>query len=123
MTSPDWMADAACRGMDPNLFHPHRGQDSRAAKTVCSGCPVRVDCAEYAVTNNQHHGVWGMLSERQRYQLRRSRGLTTSRHGEPPHGSVARYRSKAYRCRCGACAAAHARWRTDTPAGRSVASA
>ena len=38
-----WRHDAACRGMDPALFHPDRGDQAtvRAAKEVCRHCTVQ----------------------------------------------------------------------------------
>lgn len=54
----DWRTNAACRGMDPNLFHPtpitqlganrqrpKLEQRSIAwAKSICAGCPVGAEC-------------------------------------------------------------------------------
>lgn len=68
---------AACFGTDTNPFFPERGVSCREAKAVCRGCPVRQPCADWAITNNVHHGVWGGCSERERRKARRERGLTT----------------------------------------------
>lgn len=70
-----WMTHAACRGMDPNLFMPARGdwQAVAAAKAVCHGCPVIQQCLTHALDTNEKHGVWGGLSERQRRELRSKR--------------------------------------------------
>lgn len=70
-----WMADAACRGMDPNLFHPtDRGTETHEtvaeAKAVCRRCPVMLECRDYALAENIVHGVWGGLSPRGRRGLR-----------------------------------------------------
>lgn len=70
-----WMADAACRGMDPDLFFPEgRGADTGTlvaeAKAVCRRCPVMQECRDYAVAENIVHGVWGGLSPRGRRGLR-----------------------------------------------------
>lgn len=69
-----WMDDAACARVDPDLFFPERGERTDLAKAVCFGCPVREECLEYALANNEKHGVWGGLSERQRRTLRSKRG-------------------------------------------------
>ena len=52
----DWQEHGACRSADPTLFfHPQneRGSARRsrdlAAKAVCASCPVRIECADYAV--------------------------------------------------------------------------
>lgn len=75
---PDWMAQAACRGIDPNLFFPTRpqgegtGGEMAAAKDVCQGCPVREVCLDYGM--DERFGVFGGKSERERRRLRRGRG-------------------------------------------------
>ena len=72
-----FMQHAACRGMDPNMFHPEKGESLVYAKAraVCMGCPVRIDCAEYAIPQASCVGVWGGLSEQERRALRIKRGL------------------------------------------------
>lgn len=69
---PAWQDHAACRGMDPNIFFPERGQDSEAAKRVCMRCPVRERCLDYAEgVPKERSGVWGGLSGRERKRIRR----------------------------------------------------
>lgn len=68
-----WQDQAACTGMGNDLFFPERGDpnaDTAAAKAVCAGCPVRQECADYALTNRLTFGIWGGLSERERRRLR-----------------------------------------------------
>lgn len=64
----DWAA-AACAGLDPDLFHPGRGENATPAKTVCRACPVQADCLAWALANHEHHGIWGGRSERERRRL------------------------------------------------------
>jgi WhiB family redox-sensing transcriptional regulator len=67
---PAWQRQAACKGMDTELFFGGRG-DNRShaeAKAVCDTCPVINECAEYGLW--EHDGVWGGTSERQRRRLR-----------------------------------------------------
>ena len=76
-----WQADAACAGIhstDPknDPFFPHATTSSNEAeyvfaKMICAGCPVRNECAEFAIATHQTDGLWGGLSPRQR---RRARG-------------------------------------------------
>lgn len=66
-----WMDRSACLGTDPDLFFPTRGDDQTAAKRVCAGCQVRVECLEYALATNERNGIWGGLSERERRRMRR----------------------------------------------------
>jgi WhiB family redox-sensing transcriptional regulator len=66
---PNWMRDAACRGMDPELFMPQRGgqKDVQQAVKVCATCPVRLECLEYG--RFERCGIWGGLSGKQRRRL------------------------------------------------------
>jgi WhiB family redox-sensing transcriptional regulator len=83
--SYQWQLDAACRGMETDLFfHPYGERDpSRSrrvqqAKAICTECPVRLRCAEHAVRVGEVYGVWGGLSEEERAELRTRGGLPRS---------------------------------------------
>lgn len=66
------MDRALCAQTDPELFFPERpGVSPRLAKQICAGCPVRVECLEYALRNGERFGVWGGLSPKERARLRR----------------------------------------------------
>ena len=67
----NWQARGACVGLDPDLFFPERGEPWDEAKAVCLGCPVRVQCLEFALGNLSLLGVWGATSHRERRRLRR----------------------------------------------------
>lgn len=45
------------------------------AKRICVACPVRAECLEYALENNERQGVWGGKTYRERMVLRRDRGF------------------------------------------------
>lgn len=66
-----WQADALCAQTDPEAFFPEKGGSTRDAKRVCSECPVREACLEYAMDNDERFGIWGGLSERERRRLRK----------------------------------------------------
>ena len=70
METPSWRDEAACKGVNPELFFPVRGDTytTVAAKAVCSQCIVRTECLEYALINHERMGIWGGMSERQRRQ-------------------------------------------------------
>lgn len=72
-TPQPWKNDAACTGLDPDLFYPPpvggRAQ-AQAAKAVCAGCPVRLECLAYALASGEELGIWGGLSERERRKIR-----------------------------------------------------
>jgi len=74
-----WQWRAACRGEDSSLFfapaHPEGKEEretrERRAKAICSGCPVRMECLEYALRIHEHHGIWGGLTELERRRVLR----------------------------------------------------
>lgn len=68
-----WASQARCRGLDPEMFFPVRGEATAATKATCDACPVRGQCLEYALDAPERLGVWGGLSERQRRPLRAAR--------------------------------------------------
>jgi WhiB family transcriptional regulator, redox-sensing transcriptional regulator len=86
-----WGLEAACRQLPTELFFPI-GHGSRAqaqttvAKSICSSCPVRSECLEYALRANLQYGVFGGLAEEERRQVQgpvRSGFQLSRRLGEP----------------------------------------
>jgi WhiB family redox-sensing transcriptional regulator len=73
-----WQERALCAQTDPEAFFPEKGGSTREAKRVCTGCDVRAECLEYALTNDERFGIWGGLSERERRRLRLLRRETIS---------------------------------------------
>lgn len=65
-----WQQLALCAETDPDAFFPEEGGSQRIPKNICKDCPVRVRCLEYAIRNNETHGVWGGLSPSERQKLR-----------------------------------------------------
>ena len=72
---PNWREEANCKGVDPNIFHPRRGEDTKKAVAICVGCLVVEECLHYALSNNIKVGIWGAQSERQRRIMRRENKL------------------------------------------------
>jgi WhiB family redox-sensing transcriptional regulator len=74
-----WQDFAACAETDPEAFFPERGDSTREAKRVCRGCPVRLQCLEYALEHMDGYlaparfGIWGGTSERERRLILRQR--------------------------------------------------
>ena len=65
----EWAKRAACQGVEPEVFFPVGSgalKDTRAAKAICSACPVILDCRDYAERSRQPFGVWGGLDEDER---------------------------------------------------------
>lgn len=92
-----WQIRAACRGADPEVFHPV-GEPTDVqideAFSFCRRCPVAHECAEYALAVHKSPmdmwGVWGgrtqaemrrMLADRLR-ERRETLGVTCRRCGE-----------------------------------------
>lgn len=54
-----WAAEAACAGSDAiDFLDPPDADTIAAARRVCAGCPVLLECDAYAVTARTW-GVWG----------------------------------------------------------------
>jgi WhiB family redox-sensing transcriptional regulator len=71
-----WMDSAACRtAADPDLWFPADDDPAGvdAARRVCAGCRVRVDCLAWAVAIGAADGVWGGLTTSQRRAQARQR--------------------------------------------------
>ena len=77
-----WMQGSACREIDPEIFFPDPSpwmlSEIAAAKEVCSICPVREVCLEYAMVNGVEYGVWGGLTRNERRALKKKRRAATS---------------------------------------------
>lgn len=71
--SPAFMDLGSCRGMDPDLFFPDRGESLAPAQAICAECIVADECLEFALANGERFGVWGGTSERERRRIRRRR--------------------------------------------------
>lgn len=69
-----WQERALCTETDPEAFFPEKGGSTREAKSVCAACEVRAQCLEYALANDERHGIWGGLSERERRIYKRRVG-------------------------------------------------
>lgn len=86
-----WMRDAACSGMDTELFFESRGvADSREARAVCSECPVSSECLEYAL-DFRMVGIWGGTNATERTKIirgGRKTAVARSREEKAPGVSV-----------------------------------
>lgn len=83
-----FLKEAACcdAGIDPDSFFPmnkHITSTNRMARKVCHKCPVKVECLEYALDNDERHGIWGGLFTRERDALKRSRSLNGKNSSAP----------------------------------------
>ena len=68
-----WRQQAACRGLDPEIFYPVTDEEADTAKAVCDVCSVRHTCLEHALSFREKDGVWGGRTERERRRIIRQR--------------------------------------------------
>jgi WhiB family redox-sensing transcriptional regulator len=67
-----WVALAACRDADPELFFSDsNGEGTAVALRICAGCAVAEECLEWALAARAAFGVWGGTSEQDRRRLQR----------------------------------------------------
>jgi WhiB family transcriptional regulator, redox-sensing transcriptional regulator len=72
-----WQQQGLCRDTDTTVFFPpahfehkpeREGREAKA-KAICRGCPVRIECLDWALTTREPFGVWGGRSESERKQM------------------------------------------------------
>jgi WhiB family redox-sensing transcriptional regulator len=83
-----WRDQAACRNHpDADMFfedtarHGYHDRDTHARRrtdqaiAICHTCPVRHECLEHALANNERWGVWGSKTAQERRVLARRRRI------------------------------------------------
>ena len=73
-----WRSKGACKGLNADVFFPATDDPGLEAKAVCSQCPVRQPCLEYALNKREHEGVWGGATEKERRRILRQRRKTAA---------------------------------------------
>jgi WhiB family transcriptional regulator, redox-sensing transcriptional regulator len=68
-----WRQNAACQGLDPDIFYPLTDEEAASAKAVCSVCAVRETCLEHALSTRERDGIWGGCTEKERRRITRQR--------------------------------------------------
>jgi WhiB family redox-sensing transcriptional regulator len=73
LVGQEWRTAAACRGQDPEWWHPVRGASVEPHRRICRSCPVKVPCLEYALGGGAKGdgGIWAGSSARDRRRARR----------------------------------------------------
>lgn len=71
-----WRADAACIGTFELMYD--RRQE-KAAKSLCSLCPVIADCEAYAAEYRPPGGIWAGVESKERERARRRLERATRR--------------------------------------------
>lgn len=124
----NWIQNADCRGLDPNLFVPERYDHTaiRDAKKICATCPVQTECRNYGLELHRHidlDGIFGGLTKIERLRLLRKEALPRRRQSpmrdirfQPenvkPCGTTAAYARhlRHKETPCEPCRQAHALW-------------
>lgn len=74
----EWSRRSACLGQDPEIFFDDADPAARTrAVEICTSCPVREECLQWALDSNQADGIWGGLTPRQRRRLLAERAAQT----------------------------------------------
>ena len=61
----DWLLRGNCLPFNLDIFHPPSGQSPAASRVICSECPVKTPCLEYALAR-KHLGTWGATTNTDR---------------------------------------------------------
>jgi hypothetical protein len=90
--SPQWFNDEypdkearcvsfpATKEQDPWYPEEDVEESYKEAKDICLGtystpCPLKDQCLEFALSNNERYGIWGGMSPEERANLRKERRL------------------------------------------------
>jgi WhiB family redox-sensing transcriptional regulator len=78
----EWQEKSACRDLPTEMFFhpdgergPRRRNRENTAKAVCATCPVMMQCREQSIALQEPYGIWGGLSEDERFAMIRARQL------------------------------------------------
>ena len=69
-----WMKLGKCRDLETDVFFADAGDAAASAKVaqaVCSICPVKDECLDYAIRHGCDYGIWGGVTAYARKDLRR----------------------------------------------------
>jgi len=67
----EWMASGLCGQIGiPDRFYPSGG-DTREVQKICEACPVRTECLQWALDNDERFGIWGGVGEKARRRMKR----------------------------------------------------
>ena len=88
---PSWYSDAACKKYPTHWWYMYDKLKDRFAKKICNTCPVKAECLQYAL-QNEETGVWGGLNDNDRRMLVRKfyvqEALTGSSRQKTRHGPL-----------------------------------
>ncbi|MEI6742088.1 MAG: WhiB family transcriptional regulator [bacterium] len=77
-TFADWKSKGACKDMDYKVFFAETKSLINMAIEACNSCPVKAQCLEYAMLNNER-GIWGGTTEKRRVAMLRNIKVTAKK--------------------------------------------
>jgi WhiB family transcriptional regulator, redox-sensing transcriptional regulator len=66
----EWHQEAACRGRGPDDFVRGPKADYGSTRELCASCPVRLECLEFALSDESLTGLWGGTTDMERKLMR-----------------------------------------------------
>lgn len=72
MKDTSWMKDAPCSGSINMFFDETHAKNVRAARKICDGCELHVQCLSYAL-ERQEIGIWAGTTTNQRARILREK--------------------------------------------------
>lgn len=82
----NWQRKASCRGTDSSIFFSEQQEQKIKALKICSTCPVKSECLEYAISNELTKGrigIFGGKTPRQRRIIYDKRLQALKQNREP----------------------------------------
>lgn len=77
---PLFNGNPACAEIGGDDWYPEPGgeglMNAAAARRICGGCEIRVECLNWALDNGEGYGIWGGLTEIQRRAISHKRRRT-----------------------------------------------
>lgn len=69
-----WMKLGQCRDLATDVFFADAcdaAATAKVAQAICSICPVKAECLDYAIRHGCEYGIWGGVTAYARKDLRR----------------------------------------------------
>jgi excisionase family DNA binding protein len=81
----NWRAASVCREHPTDWWFNGGHRETMLAKGICEGCPVRVECLEFALGRPELIGVWAATTPTERASMRRAGdGIAVGARPEAP---------------------------------------
>ncbi|MEH0657687.1 WhiB family transcriptional regulator [Streptomyces stelliscabiei] len=80
---PDWRTTAPCKDDADAMFPSAVSAEIEYAKSFCRRCPAIERCRDWALTTREIYGVWGGLTEDERWEIFRQKPQP-HRAAQPP---------------------------------------